>query len=748
MASADTGPYTADNVKTAGQTYNCGDKDVNTPGGDTQSGSKDIFTVPSMACRRAYISQIESTLSAPVLPPPPNYTEVLVGNVVTTTVRTEEVVEQRIRRDNITKRVLRNLLSECDYFETIKTETPMVYDNLKDKLKFFQPAFHSTTPEGLNTRLTFLQQCMRPGNTIPTIKKNTPSGAPVLEYNNAVNTAFGAPPVLVLRIGDFYNTKIIPTSLGLTYEELDLNPEGIGVQPMIANLTMAFNFVGGSGLKESVDRLQNALTFNYYANTEIYDDRSTVTAKEDFLKVLDDEFWKQDTVSAPALNQAVPNAGQNNNATVGTILTNVINNDGETGTLSYSDFMVNFVTDTQTYFTTVVNKTKETVNQYNNAVRQQWMLQRSYTQGNFSVSDLQTVLFGKPSNVEKRFNEIFGMFEKNIKDGNEPFIQFITNEERDFSPRLIKTVTDNYFNFVKNKRGSFQNAVSKIIQELTTTEQSYIQRLGQVNFITFDGTTSPVSGTDGLQGNTGNAKVYVTFGTDKVSTSSTASDTLQELVQDVQKVQTNIGEFNEAIWSNTKFTYDKVEYEGKLVFETAPNGVSKEVTIEQVFLPFSTNPLFSDNVENYPFRREYMIMSEDVLDEKKYETFKKALIGNIIGNASIIKDGQDNIEAVFDAYWIQTAKPVFLSENNITKAFIDNMEKTKLKNFLVYTPFSKKERVFTYTIENIAPDSVKNSEKNMIKGLGATTNQNTNNNTWNDLDGNTTSAYISKAKLN
>ena len=76
------------------------------------------------------------------------------------------------------------------------------------------------------------------------------------------------------------------------------------------------------------------------------------------------------------------------------------------------------------------------------------------------------------------------------------------------------------------------------------------------------------------------------------------------------------------------------------------------------------------------------------------------------------------------------------------------MEKTKLKNFLVYTPFDKKGRVFTYTIENAAVAQVKTSQQNMIKGLGATTNQNTNNNTWNDLDGNTTSAYISKAKLN
>ena len=71
----------------------------------------------------------------------------------------------------------------------------MVYDNLKDKLKFFNPAFHSTTPEGLNSRLTFLQQCLRPGDTIPVIKDYSQQ----LSYNNANNTAFGAPPVLILR---------------------------------------------------------------------------------------------------------------------------------------------------------------------------------------------------------------------------------------------------------------------------------------------------------------------------------------------------------------------------------------------------------------------------------------------------------------------------------------------------------------------------------------------------------------------
>jgi hypothetical protein len=658
--------------------------------------------------------------------------------VVTSTVKVPVVEQVRRERNNVTKRVLRSLLSECDYFETIKAETPMVYDNLKDKLKFFQPAFHSTTPEGLNSRLTFLQQCMRPGETIPTVKQLSPQSKPTLEYNNAVNTAFGAPPVLMLRVGDFYNTKIVPTNLSLQYESLDINPEGIGIQPMIANVTLAFNFVGGSGLKESVDKLQNALTFNYYANTEMWDDRADVTAQEDFLKILDSEFLKQDTLlNPPTLNQASPNAGQSNDATVGTILTNVLLDGGETGALNYSDFMVKVVNDTQTYFTSVVNKTKESVNQYNNAVRQQWMLERSYTQGKFSVGDTkpEVILFGKPSNVEKRINQIFGSFEDNIKNDEDLFIKFISGRQEEFSKKVIRTVKDNYANFVKNKRASFQGPISTITQGLTAIEQSYLQTLGKLNFIIYPGVTG--KGTDGFQDKTGKVKIYVTTGT---------GNTYQELIDDTKKIQTNIAEFNASIWGKTKFTYGQTTYEGELVFKTATNGIteSKEVTVENVFTPFSNNTNFKDNKS---FRRQYMIMSEDVLDEKKYESFKQALIGNVVNNPSLVGNGATNLDAVFDAYWILTAKPLFLEENNITKAFITELEKTKLKDFLKYTPFDKKERVFNYTIENGASEDKKKAQQDMVKGLGASTNLNTNNNTWNDENG-ATGAFTSKAKLN
>ena len=734
-----------------GKIFNCTDKDSNnTDGGDTQAGSKDIYTVPAMACRRAFIASINSQLNTPVTPPStitiPGGSVPLFGTVVTTTEIEPVVTEEWKPRDNITKRVVRALLTECDYFETIKETTPMVYDNLKDKLKFFQPAFHSITPEGLNSRLTFLQQCMRPGDTIPTVNKLTPGSNPELQYNNATNTAFGAPPVLVLRVGDFYNTKIIPTSLSLSYEGLDINPEGIGVQPMIATISLQFNFVGGSGLKESVDKLQNALTFNYYANTEIYDDRADATDLESS-RVLDQIFLAGQTPPPiPGTNNTPSNSGQNNNNTIGNIVSSLTNTSGvTTGVISYSGIMDKVVSETQTYFTNVINKTKETVNQYNNAVRQQWMLERNYVQGNLTVSGDSVVIFGKPNNVEKRFDEIFAELDKNIKDGTEGFIQYVSEPSKNLSPQLIRTLKENYYNFVSRKRGSFQNAISSIIQSLVNQEQTYIQTLGRLNTILFS-SISGNTGTDGLQANNGPVTIYITSGTTDVHPTSTGANTYLELVNDTKKIILDISTFNTIIESRKKFTYpgDNKEYEGILVFKTN-NGKSNEVTVQQVFTPFSQNPSFS----SLPFRRVYMIVSEDVLDEKKYETFKQQMIGNIVGNQALTGNGSLDIEGIFDTYWIRTARPIFLEENNITKSFIENLEKNDLKDYLIYTPFDVvKQRNFTFTSENSSSTTQKQTQENMIKGLGNTTNQNTNILTWNDLNGNLSGGYISKAKLN
>ena len=717
---------------TPGSSVSCTDND-----GDSQALNKEIYTTNAMACRRAYISSIQSTLNAPTVVPPAKETTVPAGNVVVksetqrTTERTLET--KRINRDNISKRVLRALLSECDYFETIKEQTPMVYDNLRDKLKFFQPAFHSITPEGLNSRLTFLQQCMRPGDTIPTIKDI--DGGPTPVYNDATNTSFGAPPVLVLRVGDFYNTKIIPNNLTLTYESLDINPEGIGVQPMIANVTLAFDFVGGSGLKESVDKLQNALTFNYYANTEIYDDRSDSTDLS--YKVIDAQFLKlaASNVAPSTINQSTPNNGQSNDKPIGTVMVNNIT----AGTINYSSFMDKVVVESQTYFTNVVNKNRETVNQYNNAVRQQWMIERTYQNGKFEIrkSEADTVLFGKPYNLEKRTDQIFTQLERDIKNDSEGFIEFISKKEFDFTNRLIKQAQENYINFVKNKRGSFQSAVTNITNGMVSVQQNYIGYIGRINTITYNVPAYANTGTDGYQVKEGKVNSYIISGTTEIDPSSKdVTNTLEELIKDVEKIKEDIDAFNLIVWAPTEFTFGGTKYSGNLVFE--PN---YRLPVEEVFTPFSNNPLF-DSANGYVFRRVYMIISDDVTDSKKYETFKNALIGNILSNNDLISKNRTNISTVFDLYWQNTAKPAFENENNITKEFISYMEKNKLKDFLTYTPFNlKKKRTFTFTTENANTDA----QQKLIKGLGWTENQNTNNKTWNDE--NPANVFISKAKL-
>jgi hypothetical protein len=241
------------------------------------------------------------------------------------------------------------------------------------------------------------------------------------------------------------------------------------------------------------------------------------------------------------------------------------------------------------------------------------------------------------------------------------------------------------------------------------------------------------TGTDGYQTADGKIITYTITGTSEIDSSSkNVTNTFEELKEDVKIINKDIKEFNDDVWSGTPFTYgvQPISYSGILVFRP-----EYKLNIEEVFTPFSKNFEFTQNV----FRRVYMIISNDVTDAKKYESFKNVMIGNIINNPSLL--GDVNIGKLFDDYWIGV-KPIFEEENNITKEFINKMEE-KLKKFLKYTPFSlKKKRTFEYSTSNVNTDG----QQKLIKGLGWVENQNTNNKTWNDES--PINVFISKAKLN
>ena len=159
---------------------------------------------------------------------------------------------------------------EYYFFRTLEKKDPLVFNKLMDKIKYFDPAFHSMTPEGFNARLTFLNQCTRQGNTISMSDING---------QTANNLAFGRPPFCVLRIGDFYNQMIVIENINIDYSvsdgiQWDMNTEGIGMQPLLAQINISFKFIGGGDIAGPIRRLQNAMSFNYYANARFYDNRA------------------------------------------------------------------------------------------------------------------------------------------------------------------------------------------------------------------------------------------------------------------------------------------------------------------------------------------------------------------------------------------------------------------------------------------------------------------------------------------
>jgi hypothetical protein len=129
---------------------------------------------------------------------------------------------------------------------------------------YFYPVFHSQTPEDFHKRLTFLHQCQRQGAA----KR---WNDPVSGENSAMarNSVFGRQPICILRVGDFFYTKVIIENYTIDYSDTtwDMNPEGFGMQPMLAKVTLQMKLMGGQSLKGPIDALQNAVSFNYYANS-------------------------------------------------------------------------------------------------------------------------------------------------------------------------------------------------------------------------------------------------------------------------------------------------------------------------------------------------------------------------------------------------------------------------------------------------------------------------------------------------
>jgi hypothetical protein len=543
------------------------------------------YSIQAMACRRTKIADIVITPAAkpptaePIVESQPATAETNVTPQNLTFSPTE--IKDTPIYQGLAKKLIRNLLTECNYFQMLKEADPFVFDSFKKRFKHFQPVFHSLTPEGLNSRLTFLQQCVRPGDTIPTVTQSA-AGTATLSYQDAFNSAFGSPPILVLRVGDFYHCKIVPENLAIKYDKaplFDINPEGIGIQPMGATVTLGFKIIGGMGLAAPISKLQNALSFNFYANTEMYDERADVT--EDVTEKYDAEFYEQAKLNTKTEPQnEIDNEIGN---TIGDIKTGNSTADGnQTGTIAYQTKMKELITLTTQYTTNVFNSLKGVNDKHLLGGLLIMNKERDYQEGffnNINAPNADLVkIYGKSKNFQDKIDSLFSKIKDDIDDETTPILaafalqdQF-TNTQKNKIKRKLKNLAD-------ERKGKYLTDIDNSNNTIAQNELSLINLVDKINFV--------ADGKDGFINSKGNAVIYSTSGTTPVDVSNTSYvNTLLELRGDLLIVGNDLKDFisNLETYEIITTTNEK-QYQDNFIFnlEIGSNLTAAENRFNMVF---------------------------------------------------------------------------------------------------------------------------------------------------------------------
>jgi outer membrane protein OmpA-like peptidoglycan-associated protein len=125
---------------------------------------------------------------------------------------------------------------------------------------YLAPVYHSQTPYDLYERHEFLIQCTRPGNTVAQ-KEDVGS-----------NSLYGRAPVCILRLGDFVHSKILIKDVSIDYQETkwDMNPEGMGMRPLLAKVSLDITLLGGQSLQGPINALLTATDSGYDAGSTFF----------------------------------------------------------------------------------------------------------------------------------------------------------------------------------------------------------------------------------------------------------------------------------------------------------------------------------------------------------------------------------------------------------------------------------------------------------------------------------------------
>jgi hypothetical protein len=235
---------------------------------------------------------------------------------------------------------------------------------------------------------------------------------------------------------------------------------------MIAKISMGFNIIGGMGLKEPVQELQNALSFNFYANTEIYDERATSTDKESVKKLdklVASKFAATQPTVKPPLNVQQPKKGQ---STIGVL--------GEGNNIDYQNLFDELDANLQSYIESYFNYMSGIQQQNNMGIVQLVNKSVNYDKGNLAnlTTPKETFIYGKPSNPEKLISDLVNQVSKDVKKREDPIMKPLNDGPPEFKNKVLREVEEKLRTEVEKRTSEISNAVTQQINTFVTNQQN------------------------------------------------------------------------------------------------------------------------------------------------------------------------------------------------------------------------------------------------------------------------------------
>jgi hypothetical protein len=364
---------------------------------------------------------------------------------------------------------------------------------------------------------------------------------------------------------------------------------------MLAKISIGFNIIGGMGLKEPVQELQNALSFNYYANTEIYDERATATDTKSS-EALDKYVVEKLGLTLPPVSSAIVNTPQpkKGQSAIGTL--------AGASSLDYTVLVDELQSNTKAYIDAYFNYMKQIEQQNNFGILQLTNKEVSFNSGKIAEYTTPTdiKIYGKPNNFESLINTLIDRVKNDVSERKDPIMLALKSDSANFKNKTLREVENKLKEIVVNQNGIISNSVNSTINDFVSVEQNLNYTLRKMDVV--------INKLDGLLIDTNNPLIYDLSG-DTFFGDSSSDQSINYVYLNTNQPEGGVASFFKTMESfNTLM-------DSKINIPTSFNSDESTLNVDAPLGDVGSNAFL--NIEDDRF---YLVMSQIFTDTTKKDT--------------------------------------------------------------------------------------------------------------------------------